>query len=195
MKKMLMSAAVVWVAVAVGLLVPPSLRGQDTAKAPASEANPPLHFYRLNLTVEEVNEAGKVGNSRGYVATVGTGGSDLPGFSDQHIRTGSRIPILTGSHNGGTDFQYVDVGVNFDVRQVREIGDKVSFRLVAEISSLADDNSGGASGNLRGDPVIRQNRWDSVVLIPVGKPTVVFSADDLDSKGKMQVEVTATRVE
>jgi hypothetical protein len=29
----------------------------------------------------------------------------------------------------------------------------------------------------------------------VGKPTLVFSADDLDSKGKMQVVVTATKVE
>jgi hypothetical protein len=43
--------------------------------------------------------------------------------------------------------------------------------------------------------VIRQNKWDSSVLIPVGKPTLVFSADDLDSKGKMQVELTATKVE
>ncbi len=46
-----------------------------------------------------------------------------------------------------------------------------------------------------GEPVIRQNVWDSTVLVPIGKPTVVFSSDDLDSKGKMQVEVTATRVE
>jgi hypothetical protein len=33
------------------------------------------------------------------------------------------------------------------------------------------------------------------VLISIGKPTVVFSSDDLDSKGKMQVEVTAAKVE
>jgi hypothetical protein len=46
-----------------------------------------------------------------------------------------------------------------------------------------------------GEPVIRQNSWDSTVAIPIGKPTVVGSSDDLDSKGKLQVEVTATRVE
>jgi len=28
-------------------------------------------------------------------------------------------------------------------------------------------------------------------VIPVDKPTLVFSADDLDDKGKMQVELTA----
>jgi hypothetical protein len=33
------------------------------------------------------------------------------------------------------------------------------------------------------------------VLIPIGKPTVVFSSDDLGDKGKLQVELTATRVE
>ena len=43
--------------------------------------------------------------------------------------------------------------------------------------------------------MVRQNKWDSTVLIPIGKATVVYSADDLDSKGKMQVEVTAVRVE
>jgi hypothetical protein len=37
--------------------------------------------------------------------------------------------------------------------------------------------------------------WDSIVLVTIGKPTVVFSSDDLDSKGKMQVEVTAARVD
>jgi hypothetical protein len=34
--------------------------------------------------------------------------------------------------------------------------------------------------------------WDAPVLIPIGKPTVVFSSDALESKGGMQLVVTAT---
>jgi hypothetical protein len=163
-------------------------RAQDSAKdaAPASEE----HYYRLNLTVEEINDAGKVENTRSYFETVVTGRGGAQG----QIRAGSRIPIATGAHDGATQFQYVDVGVNVDVRQVKEVGEKLSFSLTAEVSSLAQEEH-TVAGSPVGDPVIRQNKWDSSVLIPVGKPTLVFSADDLDSKGKMQVEVTAVKVE
>jgi hypothetical protein len=180
MRKMAMGVAVMSMVLAsAGLL------GQDAAPAT------PEHFYRLNLTVEEINDAGKVENTRSYFETVVTG---RVGGAQGQIRTGSRIPIATGAHDGATQFQYVDVGVNVDVRQVREIGEKLSFTLTAEVSSLAQEEH-AVAGSPVGDPVIRQNKWDSSVLIPVGKPTLVFSADDLDSKGKMQVVVTATKVE
>jgi hypothetical protein len=182
MRKMAMGVVVIAM-----VLATVGVRAQDTAKEAAGTS--PERFYRLNFTVEEVNDAGKVANTRTYVATISTG---HPG--GQQIRTGSRIPVATGSHDGSTQFQYVDVGVNFDVRFVKEIGDKVSFALTAEVSSLAQEEH-AVQGSPVGDPVIRQNKWDSSVLIPIGKPTLVFSADDLDSKGKMQVELTAIKVE
>ncbi len=90
-----------------------------------------------------------------------------------------------------TQFQYIDLGVDLDVRNVKEHADQLSFRLRANISSIARQTEIGGIG----EPVIRQNNWDSYMIIPIGKPTVVYSADDLDSKGKMQIEVTATKVE
>jgi hypothetical protein len=62
------------------------------------------------------------------------------------------------------------------------------------VSSLAPQ-ANATAGTVGNDPVIRQNKWDSTVLIPIGKPTVVFSSDDLDDRGKLQVELTATRME
>lgn len=97
-----------------------------------------------------------------------------------------------GSGNAA-QWQYLDVGVNFDVWNPKEVGEKLSFDLTADVSSLATPENGGP--NAVAHPVIRQNRWQSNVIIVPGKPTAVFLADDLDSKGKMQVEVTATRVE
>ena len=120
MRKMAMGVAVMVVLASAGVL------GQDAGPAT------PEHFYRLNLTVEEINDAGKMDNTRSYIATVSTG----HGGGQQQIRTGSRVPIATGAHDGSTQFQYIDIGVNFDVRQVKEIGDKLSFTLTAEVSSL-----------------------------------------------------------
>lgn len=170
------------VAVLAALVAPAGMRAQDAA----AQAAPPKHFYKLNFTVEEANDAGKVVNSRNYVAILVTESGA------QTFKTGSRIPVATGTSSGGTQFQYVDVGVNFEVIHASESGDKLGFQLKAEVSSLGGE---AGPGMMAGEPVIRQNSWNSTVLIPVGKPTVVFSADELDSKGKMQVELTATRVE
>jgi hypothetical protein len=168
-------------------ITPVWMAGQD-AGANAS-AKPPEHFYKLNLTLEDVNDAGKVVNTRTYVATIDTG------TGTREIRTGARVPIVTGDagNSSVTQWQYIDVGVNFDVREVKEQGEKLGFNLTADVSSIASDD--GKASSAGGHPVIRSNKWQSTVLIPIGKPTVVFSADDLDSKGKMQVEVTAVKVE
>lgn len=156
----------------------------------------PQHFYRLHFAVAELDGAGKVTNTRIYEETIATTGSG-PSVGDQQIKTGSRVPIATGTYGSNnanpanTQFQYIDLGVNLDVRDASERGEMLGLRLKAEVSSIARQTEVAGTG----EPVIRQNVWDSLVLIPIGKPTVVFSSDDLDSKGKMQVEVTATRVE
>jgi len=177
MRKFGLAVAVLGIAVA-----PIWVMGQEAGQGAAAA---PQHYYRLNLVVEDLDGAGKVVNARAFVTTAAT----TTGYT-QEIRTGSRIPIPIDS---ASNWQYMDVGVNFDVRDLKESGEKLGFRLGADISSLASQPAGEETAAKH--PVVRQNKWDSTVLIPVGKATVVYSADDLDSKGKMQVEVTAVRVE
>ena len=43
-------------------------------------------------------------------------------------------------------------------------------------------------------PVVRQFRAESEVLLPFGKPTVLFTLDEPNSRRSFQVQVTATRV-
>ncbi len=147
---------------------------------------PPVasHFYRLDFTVEEVGADGKAINSRAYSTSVGTDLREI-----MSIRAGSRVPIATGLYSTGKDsmHQYQDLGVNFDVRDVREVGRQLSLNLTASITGLAE-----SSEAVTNQPVIRQNRWQGYVLIPTGKPTVVFSSDSLDSKGSTRILVTAT---
>ena len=166
---------------------------QGTPKAPdaANPAPPPFHYYHLEFVIQELSADGKPVNSRTYSTTVST--DKMANYGQ--IRTGSRIPIITGtrpnangSEKSDAQFQYVDIGVSVDVQgNVREIDNQLSFNLVAEVSSLADSHTPPSA-----DPVIRQNKWQAPVLIPIGKPTVVFKSDDLDTKGSMQVTVKAT---
>jgi hypothetical protein len=173
-------------------------RAQETSKAPEAvkPPEPPAHYYHLEYVIQELGSDGKPVNSRTYSTIVGT---------DRHeqfsaIRTGSRVPIITGALHGPTgqatdpkleyQFQYLDVGVNIDTQNVREVGHQLAIDLKAEVSSLAESGPSTASG-LVNDPIIRQNMWQASVLIPIGKATVVFSSDTLDSKGAMHVVVTA----
>lgn len=173
-------------------LAPLAMRAQNTPESPAPPAA--QQFYRLHFAVKELSDTGGVTNTRTYEETIATGS-----LADQQIKTGSRVPIATGSYASSgspanlanTQFQYIDLGVDLDVRNAAVRGDKLSFRLKAEVSSVARQTEIAGVG----EPVIRQNSWDSTLTVPIGKPTVVFSADDLDSKGKMQVEVTATAVD
>jgi hypothetical protein len=171
----------------------PAERGNVSETAKASEA--PNHYYHLVFVVQEVGTDGKPTNSRTYSTVVCSGCQEQPGA----IRTGNRIPIVTGVLPGTMgdekleyQYQYIDVGVNIDMRDVREIGHQLALHLKAEVTSLATETAETANSELAKDPVIRQNQWQASVIIPIGKPTVVFTSDTLDSKGGMQVVVTAT---
>lgn len=162
------------------------LLAQEAAQQPSQKA--PAHYYKLKLTVEETNDSGQVANTRSDVATVMVEGPT------QSVRTGTRVPIVTGGSNSPsvpTQFTYIDLGLNFDIRDVQEVEGRLALKLRAEVSTVGEQQN---IGNLK-EPVIRSNKWDSAVLIPIGKPTVVFSADDLNDKGRMQVELTATRID
>ena len=163
-------------------------RAQNESK-PAEAAKPAPNFYHLVFEVEERGADNKVTNSRTYTTTVSTDSRNVS------IRTGSKVPVATGSYSSAeskalvnTQYQYIDVGVDFDISRVTAIRDQLSIQLAAAISSMADSTT---ISDVR-EPIIRQNKWEAPVLIPIGKPTVVFTSDSLDSKGSMAVKVTAT---
>lgn len=178
----------------LGFAFGPRSVAQDEPKPAeaAKAAEAPPRYYHLEFVVQELGKDGKPTNSRTYTTTVNT---DSRGSAS--IRTDSRIPFVTGSYSTGpqdsshmnTQYQYQDVGVNIDAQRAHEIGRQLSLELTANITSVAEDDPRVH------EPIIRQNKWQAVVLIPIGKPTVVFTSDALDSKGSMQLAVTATPVQ
>jgi len=177
---------------------------QDATQAPAASKapeaaaapEPPVHYYHLDLVVKEIGEDGKPLNSRTYSCSVSTTRNER-----DSVRIGSRVPIATGSNvtnnanaQVSIQFQYQDVGVSFDVSEVRKVGEKLAMDLTAVISGVGANVRFGGDNSIT-EPILRQNRWQAPILISTGKPTVVFTSDDTDSKGGMQVVVTATPLE
>jgi hypothetical protein len=153
---------------------------QDVAKPQENSKvqTTPAHYYHVDFVVQELGSDGKAINSRSYTTTVNTGSHEFIS-----IRASSRIPVLVEA----SQYQFVEVGINIDARDAQEIGRQLALNLTADVSSIAAT----ADQSLH-RPVVRQNKWQAAVLIPVGKPTVVFTSDALESKGSMQLVVTAT---
>ncbi|WP_263410227.1 hypothetical protein [Terriglobus tenax] len=155
-----------------------------------SPSTGPQNLYHVKLIVKEL-ESGKVINGREYDTNLTTVQGKAITYTNS-IRTGNKIPITTGStaasNSVNTMYTYIDVGVNFDIRDYRVDGDKASFTLKAEITNVE------AASNSILQPVIHQNSWNSNVRVTMGKPTIVFSSDDVSSKRTTQVEVTATEI-
>lgn len=137
-------------------------------------------FYRLDFVTKELDDT-KVINTRTYSMVVSE-------KSQGSIRAGTKLPVPSG--RGGDNFQFFDVGVNIDCRDVREALGQLTLRVNADISSVAVD-AGLLSSPV---PVIRTYRWDSTVVVPMRKAIQIYSSDDLSSKRKFQLELTATPI-
>lgn len=139
-------------------------------------------FYRLTFVAEEL-EKGKVINSRKYVSSVGTWKTF--NFVAASIRVGNKVPVT----NGPNSFNYMDVGINFEARLEGYSGNRLFLNVTGELSDLGASTATGAA---EGRPIVRQRKWGGLTVVDVGKPTVIFSSDDLTSTRTMQIEVTAT---
>lgn len=189
MRKSILTACILFATFAV----PAISFAQDQSK-PAEPAEP-VHFYRLTLTVQDVDSSGKPTNSRSYATTIST---DPKYRHDNSIRTTSRLPVASGAFSSGektvigqnVQFTYIDIGTNFDIHDVKELGRQLSLSVKADISS----NGGNVSVANYQEPIIRHNQWEGPVIVPIGKPTVIFSSDSLESKNAMQVVATVTPI-
>jgi hypothetical protein len=145
-------------------------------------------YYRLDIVVKELDGA-KVINSRAHALTV-----EANSRNSAQVRGGSKVPMATTTVSGtgagvSKQFNFYDIGINIDCREARELPGQLALYVNAEISSLVAAQEQGDT-----PPVVRQTRWSSPVVVPVKKPTTVFSSDDLAGSRKMQLEITATPI-
>jgi len=142
----------------------------------------PNGFYRLDFVTKELDD-NKLINTRTYSMTV----SDK---AAGNIRSGSKVPVYTNSSGGNTQFTYLDLGVNIDCHDLRELQGQLTLSVSADIAAATTEAAGSTNPN----PVIRQYKWNSAVIVPLRKATQIFSSEDLGSKRKFQLELTATPI-
>src|SRR5579863_864578 len=148
-----------------------------TAKAEDS-----VDAYRLDVSFNEL-EDGKKLNTRHYSI-------DLMGARPNDIKIGTRVPVVSAnctssgsSPAGGASeqYQYLDLGTHLMAQLISHEDLHVS----GDISSL--DTSAGTETSTRLGPVIRQIRIEGSTALVLGKPILIGSADDPNSKRQFQL--------
>jgi hypothetical protein len=145
---------------------------QETPTAPTQQK-----YYKFDFVVKEL-DAGKVQGSKNYSVIGGVRGRE----NSMMIRTGDKVQVPTGGTASATQYTYVDIGTNIDCRIVYESATELGLSISADISSADTPRA----------QVISQIKWNSNVLVPLRKATVIFTSDSITKKTQTQLEVTAT---
>jgi hypothetical protein len=156
-------------------VVLPMVAQEKDEKDPAKTPDKVTSFYKLDLTVREM-DGSKVVSTRNYTL------NQLSG-SWARFRVGSKIPI----GGSGAATQYIEVGLNADCHIMEsESGPFLNWTI--DLSSVAPETVAS------GQPVIRNVRSSGQTTLSFNKPIVLSSSDDLNSTHKFVFEVTATKV-
>ena len=181
-------ATAVWTIAILGFMIwGATVRAQDATPAKSNaEAKPqtradaedkPVHAYRLDFSVNELEDGKKI-NTRQYSL-------NLNADDANEVKIGTRVPVESGPEQ----FQYLDVGTSIWCR-IGERPDGIPMSVRADISNFAIPEQGTHESR----PVVRQFKINASTLALPGKPMVIGSVDDPNSKRQFQLEVTVTKL-
>jgi type II secretory pathway component GspD/PulD (secretin) len=152
-----------------------------TAAKIIKDLDRPKKLYRLTYTVSEMDGAKRVSSQR--FTMMAADGQRVT------LKQGSKVPIATGSvgtapASAETQFQYLDVGINFDSTLSSVAGGavmktKVEQSSVAETTTIAQVQ----------EPVIRQTSLEGTSVLTAGKTLTLGSLDIPGSTRHLDVEV------
>ena len=168
-----------------------SAHAQDQQKETgAKNVEESVDAYRLDFSFNELDEGKKL-NTRRYTI-------DLTGGRPDDIKIGTRIPVVTAncnssssssSGNASEQYQYIDLGIHLWAQLIGHGGE---LHVSGEISSL--DTSAGSEASSRLGPIIRQIKIEGSTALVLGKPIIIGSADDPNSKRQFQLEVVVAKL-
>jgi hypothetical protein len=150
---------------------------QESNKAEQQESAKAPQPYRLDFSVNELEEGKKI-NSRQY-------SMNLNANDANEMKIGTRVPVESGHEQ----FQYLDVGTSIWSR-LSDLKGPLELSVRADVSNFAMSEPGASSSR----PIIRQFKINASTVVQVGKPMVIGSVDDPNSKRQFQLEVTVTKL-
>jgi hypothetical protein len=148
------------------------------------------NFFKLAFVMYELDD-GKRTNQRDYMMIART--DNQP----SSIRVATKIPITTEEKGKDKAYTYIDAGLNIRCSLKEQVDRRLQFHCDIEMSSFVrPEQIASVTGNAGPVlPVLRTTRTESWALLTLGKPAVFTTVDDINSAKRMQVEVTATKVD
>jgi hypothetical protein len=175
--------------------------GKDTADQPAKDQPQKKevlagrdgnteNFFKLAFVMYEL-EDGKRINQRDYMMI------GKPEFQPLSIRVATKVPITTLEKGDEKQYTYTDVGLRISCFMKEQVDRRVQLRCDIEISSfIRPEQIANATGNAGpAAPFLRTTRTESWALLTLGKPALLTTVDDINSAKRMQIEVTATKLD
>ncbi len=148
------------------------------------------NFFKLAFVMYELDD-GKRTNQRDYMMI---GRTDNQPSS---IRVSTRVPIYTEEKGGDKAYTYIDAGLKINCSLKEQVDRKLQFHCDIEMSSfIRPEQIANATGNAGpAAPFMRTTRTESWALLTLGKPAILTTVDDINSTKRMQIEVTATKLD
>jgi hypothetical protein len=148
------------------------------------------NFFKLAFVMYELDD-GKRTNQRDYM---------MIGRTDNHpssIKVATKVPITTLEKGDEKQYTYTDVGLKINCSMKEQVDRRLQLHCDIEISSfIRPEQIANATGNAGlAAPFLRTTRTDSWALLTMGKPAILTTVDDINSTKRMQVEVTATKLD
>lgn len=143
-------------------------------------------FYKLTFAVYEL-ENGKRVNQRDYSMTGKTNSGE-----SSRISVTTRVPVYSEEKK----MQYVDAGLTLNCSLRDQATGKLQVQCTANISNfvrpeeLPESRSSSVSA-----PIMRSTNINTWSILTPGKPAIIASVDDINSAKRMQIEVTATKLD
>jgi len=164
----------------------PPKKDSGENREPAATNN----FFKLAFVLYEV-EDGKRTNQRDYMMI---GRTDNQASS---IRVSTKVPITTSEKAGDKAYTYIDVGLRINCSMKEQVDRRLQFHCDIEISSfIRPEQIANATGNAGlAAPFLRTTRTESWALLTPGKSAILNTVDDINSAKRMQIEVTATKID
>lgn len=181
----------VFILLAVFAAFESTLSGQQQASK--KEVEPPERstfkqqaapVYKLAFAFYELQNGKKI-NQRDYSVILRADNNS------NTLKIGTRIPIETAQGQ----YTYADVGFKMDCSAVESTDGKVDVRLDVTLSNVAIPVPNTTPRTVGSQPIFRDVTQRVRTVLAPGRPQIVTSMDDVNSTKRMQVELTATKVE
>jgi hypothetical protein len=165
------------------LLAAPLLHAQGADKPPAGQ-DEPRESFQFILTLK-ITDQGKVTTDQTYTLTAINSTPGSFNFQSPSVRDGDRIPIAVNTDGDKTQIQYIDVGTNIDLRDLRKVGSLLAMHIEIENSAAIPNPE------VKSDPIIRNTRYSISPAVPIGKQTSIYSSGDALNGHKVEIQLLA----